>query len=42
MSTNPSAAKDPKGLAVVRALVLGDQRGGTRYEPKPYETYDSQ
>jgi hypothetical protein len=39
---NPIAAKDPKGLAIVRAFVPSGQRGGTRHEPKPYETYDSQ
>jgi hypothetical protein len=39
---NPVAANDPKGLAIVCAFVPSDQRGGTRYEPKPYETYDSQ
>lgn len=39
---NPVAGKDPKGLAVVCAFVPSDQRGGTRYEPKPYETDDSQ
>lgn len=39
---NPIAANDPKSLAIVCAFVPSDQRGGTRYEPKPYETYDSQ
>jgi hypothetical protein len=42
MSTNQIVTKDPKGLAIVRAFVPGGQRGGTRYEPKPYKTYDSQ
>ena len=39
---NPIAAKDPKGLAIVRAFVPSGQCGGTRHEPKPYKTYDSQ
>jgi hypothetical protein len=39
---NPIAAKGPKGLAIVRAFVPSGQRGGTRHEPKPYKTYDSQ